>query len=179
MKRGNHMSKDRFPFVMKTRPLWLSPGQILQKHSVSWERKCLTEGGLSGRSCEERKEVEESREHDGKAGFCCLFPSLVPQGSSGIPQWLALMVTPGSPCLWEKSALDESFCSLEANQGLTCPVLGSKSVLVSQGCCNKMSHIYLLSYSSRGSVPPIRACIGFAPLENFKGRISWKPVPDL
>lgn len=177
MKKGNHMSKDRFHFVMTALPLWLSQAKCCR--NTVWDERVSDDSGRPLRKIlwgNERKKQRNRGERMEKL----VWVGFSQPGASGelwnILQWLAWMATPGSPCLWEKAALDEGFCSLENKQQLTCPILGSKPVSVSQGCCNKMSHIYLWSYSSRGSVSPIRALIGFVPFENFTGRTLWKPV---
>ena len=83
----------------------------------------MSEGGLLTRSFEQTKEAEGSGEDSWKIWFSWIFPSLVLQGSYGIPQQIAFMVQPGIPCLWEKAVLEKGFYSLENDQGLTCQVL--------------------------------------------------------
>jgi hypothetical protein len=46
----------------------------------------MREGGLLAKSLEQIEEAEGPREDSGRAGFSWIFPSLVPQGSYGIPQ---------------------------------------------------------------------------------------------
>lgn len=68
------------------------------------------------------------------------------------------MVQPDSPCLWEKAALDKGVYSLENDQGLTCPVLQSKSVSVLWSVvtkCHKWSYyLTVLEHSSYNACAP-------------------------